>query len=92
MKLRALASHVSVLLIGVILAATAGAVAGPAKQPNLAVRLTRLEARFNVLQSNYQTFCNTLKFADKTAIQDVQVRDLFVDLSNVCWTNIRRSR
>ena len=92
MKLRALASHVSVLLIGVILAATAGAVAGPAKQPSPAIRLNRLEARLNVLQSNYQTFCNTLKLADKGTIEDVHVRDLFVDLSDVCWTNIRASQ
>ena len=92
MKLRALASHVTVLLIGVVLATAAGALARPSKQPSLATRLSRLEDRHNVLQSNYQTFCNTLKFTDKNGIQDVQAREMFVRLAEVCWTNVRRSR
>lgn len=92
MKLRALASHVTVLLIGVILATAAGALARPSKQPSLETRLSRLEVRHNVLQSNYQTFCNTLKFTDKDGIQDVKARELFVSLAEVCWTNVGRSR
>ena len=92
MRLRALASHVTLLLIGVILAAAAGALARPTKQPSLAARLSRLEDRHNVLQSNYQTFCNTLKFTDKDGIQDVQAREMFVRLSDVCWTHVRRSQ
>ena len=91
MKLRTLASHVTLFLLGVILATAAGALALPSKQPSLAVRLSRLEDRHNVLQSSYQTFCNTLKFADKDKIQDVQVRQLFVSLADVCW-NIPKQR
>jgi hypothetical protein len=99
MKLRALASHVTVLLIGVILATAAGALARPSKQPSLAARVSRLEARVsrledrhNVLQSSYQTFCNTLKFTDKDGIQDVQAREMFVRLADACWTHVRRSQ
>ena len=84
-SLRAIASHVTVFLIGVTLATAAGALARPPKQPSLETRLSRLEARHDFLQSNYQTLCNTLKFADKTAIQDEQVRDLFVRMSDACW-------
>jgi predicted trehalose synthase len=106
MKLRALASHVTVLLIGVILATAAGALARPSKQPSLAARVSRLEARVsrlearvsrledrhNVLQSSYQTFCNTLKFTDKDGIQDVQAREMFVRLAETCWTHVGRSQ
>jgi hypothetical protein len=92
MKLRGLTSHVTVLLIGVILATAAGALARPSKQPSLAARLSRLEDRHNVLQSSYQTFCNALKFTDKSGIQDVQAREMFVSLADVCWTNVRRSQ
>ena len=92
MKLRTLASHVTVLLIGVTLATAAGALARPSKQPNLAARLSRLEDRHNVLQSSYQTFCNTLKFMDKDGIQDLQAREMFDSLANVCWTHVGRSQ
>jgi hypothetical protein len=84
-NLRAIASHVTVLLIGVTLATAAGAPARPPKQPTLETRLNRLEARHDFLQSNYQTLCNTLKLADKTGIQDEQTRDLFVRMSDACW-------
>jgi hypothetical protein len=84
-SLRAIASHVTVFLIGVILATAAGALARPPKKPSLEARLSRLESRHDSLQSNYQTLCNTLRFADKTGIQDEQARDLFVRMSDACW-------
>jgi hypothetical protein len=84
-SLRAIASHVTVFLIGVILATAAGALARPPKKPSLETRLSRLESRHDFLQSNYQTLCNTLRFADKTGIQDEQARDLFVRMSDACW-------
>jgi len=59
--MRTLASHLAVFVIGVILATAAGAMAHPPKQAGLATRLKRLEFRHNVLQSRYQTFCNTLR-------------------------------
>jgi hypothetical protein len=84
--MRTLASHLAVFVIGVILATAAGAVAHPTKQPSLATRLKRLEVRHDALQANYQTFCNTLKFANMGEIQDVHVRDLFTRLTDACWT------
>jgi autonomous glycyl radical cofactor GrcA len=84
--MRTLASHLAVFLIGVILATAAGAVAHPTKQPSLTTRLKRLEVRHDALQANYQTFCNTLKFANMDEIQDVNVRDLFTRLTDACWT------
>ena len=84
-SLRAIASHVAVFVIGVVLATAAGALARPPKQPSLETRLSRLEDRHNFLQSNYQTLCNTLKVADKARIQDEQVRELFVRMSDACW-------
>jgi hypothetical protein len=83
--MRALASHSAVLVVGVMLATAAGAVAHPAKQASPANRLKRLEFRHNVLQSDYQTFCNTLKHADTNEIQDLQVRGIFIRLANTCW-------
>jgi hypothetical protein len=83
--MRSLASHAAVLVVGVILATAAGAVAHPAKQASLATRLKRLEFRHNLLQSDYQTFCNTLKHADTNEIQDLQVRGMFIRLANTCW-------
>ncbi len=83
--MRTLASHLAVFVIGVILATAAGAMAQPPKQAGLATRLKRLEFRHNLLQSRYQTFCNTLRFANMNKIQDLQVRDLFIRLDNTCW-------
>ena len=83
--MRTLASHLAVFVIGVILATAAGAMAQPPKQEGLATRLTRLEFRHNVLQSRYQTFCNTLRSANLNKIQDLPVRDLFIRLDNTCW-------
>jgi hypothetical protein len=84
--MRSPASHLAVLLVGVILATAAGAVAHPPKQPSLATRLNRLEFRHDLLQANYQTFCNTLKHANTDEIQDLQVRDMFIRLANTCWS------
>jgi hypothetical protein len=84
--MRTLASHLAVLVIGVILATATGATAHPTKLASLATRLKRLELRHDVLQANYQTFCNTLKFANMDEIQDVQIRDLFTRLTDACWT------
>jgi hypothetical protein len=83
--MRTLASHLAVFVIGVILATAAGAMAQPPKQEGLATRLKRLEFRHNVLQSRYQTFCNTLRSANLNKIQDLPVRDLFIRLDNTCW-------
>jgi hypothetical protein len=84
--MRILASHVAVFVIGVILATAAGAVAHPAKPASLATRLKLLEVRHDVLQANYQAFCNTLKHANTDDIQDLQVRDMFIRLANTCWS------
>lgn len=83
--MRTLASHLAVFVIGVILATAAGAMAHPPKQTGLATRLKRLEFRHNLLESRYQTFCNTLRFANMNKIQDLQVRDLFIRLDDTCW-------
>jgi len=83
--MRPLASHLAVFLVGVILATAAGALAHPAKQASLATRLKRLEFRHNLLQSRYQTFCNTLKHANTDEIQDLHVRDMFIRLAETCW-------
>jgi hypothetical protein len=83
--MRTLSSHLVVLFIGVILATAAGAKAHSTSQPSLTKRLTRLELRHNVLQANYQTFCNTLRFANLDEIQDLQIRDLFRRLTEACW-------
>jgi hypothetical protein len=85
--MRTLSSHLVVFFIGVILATAAGAKAHGTSQPSLAKRLARLELRHDVLQANYQTFCNTLRFATLDEIQDVQVRDLFRRLTEVCWSS-----
>jgi hypothetical protein len=83
--MRTLASHLAVFVIGVILATAAGAMAHPPKQAGLATKLKRLEFRHNLLESRYQTFCNTLRFANMNKIQDLPVRDLFIQLDNTCW-------
>jgi hypothetical protein len=83
--MRTLASHLAVFVIGVILATAAGAMADPPKQAGLETRLKRLEFRHNLLQSRYQTFCNTLRFANMNKIKDLPVRDLFIRLDNTCW-------
>jgi hypothetical protein len=83
--MRILASHVAMLLVGVILATAAGAVAHPPKPASLATRVKRLEVRHDILQSRYQTFCNTLKHTEMDEIQDLQVRDLFIHLAATCW-------
>ena len=49
-------------------------------------RVKRLEVRHDILQSRYQTFCNTLKYTEMGEIQDVQVRELFLRLANTCWS------
>jgi hypothetical protein len=84
--MRTLASHMAVFVIGAVLATAAGATAHPPKQSSLATRLTRLEVRHDLLQSNYQTFCNTLKHTSVNKIQDLQVRDMFIHLATTCWT------
>jgi hypothetical protein len=84
--MRSLASHVAVFMIAVILATAAGAVAQPPRQPSLMSRVKRLEVRHDILQSRYQTFCNTLKYTEMGEIQDVQVRELFLRLANTCWS------
>ena len=84
--MRILASHLAMLLIGVILATAAGAVAHPPKPTSLATRVKRLEVRHDILQSRYQTFCNTLKHANTDEIQDLRVRDMFIHLANTCWS------
>ena len=83
--MRTLASHSAVLVVGVILATAAGAVAHPAKQSSLTTRLKRLEIRHNLLQSDYQAFCNTLKHANMNEIKDLQTRGMFIRLANTCW-------
>jgi hypothetical protein len=83
--MRTLASHVAVFVIGVILATAAGAVAHPAKQASLTSRVKRLEFRHDILQSRYQTFCNTLKHSNMNEIQALQVRQIFIRLANTCW-------
>lgn len=85
--MRTLSSHLVVFFIAVVLATAAGAQAHSTSKPSLAKRLTRLELRHDVLQANYQTFCNTLRFANLDEIQDAQVRDLFKRLTEVCWTS-----
>ena len=85
--MRTLSSHLVVFFIGVILATAAGAQAHSTSKPSLAKRLTRLEFRHDVLQANYQTFCNTLRFATLDEIQDAQVRDLFSHLTAACWSS-----
>jgi hypothetical protein len=82
--MRSVASHVAMLLVGVILATAAGATAHPAKQTDLASRLARLEFRHNLLQRRYQGVCDTLKFTRHTDIQDLQVRGMFIQLAAIC--------
>ena len=84
--MRILASHLAVLLVGVILATATGAVAHPPKPGRLATRVKRLEVRHDILQSRYQTFCNTLKHTEMDEIQDLRVRDLFIHLAATCWS------
>lgn len=84
--MRSLASHVVVFVIAVILATAAGAVAHPPKPAILVTKVKRLEVRHDILQSRYQTFCNTLKHTEMDEIQDLQVRELFLRLANTCWS------
>ena len=83
--MRAFSSHLMVFLIGVILATAAGAAAHPAEQPSLTTRVKRLEIRQDLLQSRYQTFCNTLKH-NTLKFQDSQVRSMFMRMSATCWS------
>jgi hypothetical protein len=60
-------------------------VAHPPKPASLVTKIKRLEVRHDILQSGYQTFCNTLKHTEMDEVQDVQVRELFLRLANACW-------
>jgi hypothetical protein len=82
--MRTAATHVAMLMIGVILATAAGAMAHPAKQASLATRLQRLEFRHNLLQRRYQGVCDTLKFTNMSDVQDLQVRGMFIRLKAIC--------
>jgi hypothetical protein len=83
--MRTLASHLTVFLVAVILATAAGAMAQSPKPASLASRIKRLELRHDLLQSRYQTFCNTLKRANTKEIDDPPVRRLFNRLAETCW-------